>query len=138
MVSTVAWMAAGCMGFCAALTVDFYRKYLLRLRFGMASKDYARIADYHGIPLPLAFEYRFEGDAQWSPVEVEVDEIYHYGADYFLRAFGLPEQQGQIFKWDRIAKLRIRSNGRSLKSVEALLGEAVGQGSGCQNLSSVD
>ncbi len=135
MVSTMTWMAAGCAGLCAALTFNFYHKYRSRLRFGAPAGDYSRIADYHGIPLPLAFEYRPVEGGPWFPVEVDVHEIYHYGADYFLRGFGLLDRKGTTFKWNRVANLRIRSNGRSLDSVEALLGEAAGL---CQNLSSVD
>lgn len=135
MVSTMTWMAAGCAGLCAALTFNFYHKYRSRMRFGTPAADYSRIADYHGIPLPLAFEYRAVEGGPWFLVEVDIDEIYHYGTDYFLRGFGLADRIGATFKWNRVANLRIRSNGRSLDSVEALLGEAAGL---CQNLSSVD
>lgn len=128
-------MAVGCAALCGGLACNFYHKYRGRLRYGPASLAYARVADYHGTPLPLAFEYRSEDGRRWFSVEADVDEIYHYGSDYFMRGCGLTDRQGNVFKWNRIANLRIRSDGRSLDSVDALLGVAAGL---CQNLSSVD
>lgn len=119
--------ALGFMGICAGLSLNFYRKYQARLRVGSHFHQYARIADYAGVPLPLAFDYRNEESAGWSKVEVDVYEIYHYGSDYFMRGYGVPDRKGRIFNWNRIANLSLRSNGRSLESVDALLGEAAGK-----------
>jgi hypothetical protein len=129
MVSTISMMALGSAGVCAALTLSFYRKYQARLRFGgpIFLHPFARVADYHGVPLPLAFRYLSEEGGAWTEVEVDVDEIYHYGPNYFMRGFGVPDRKGQVFKSHRIAHLRVRSDGRSLGSVEALLGEVAGR-----------
>lgn len=124
MVSTMTMMALGFTGVCAALSLNFYRKYRLRLGTGGAVREYSRVADYHGVPLALSFEYQSEDGDSWTPFEVDVDEIYHYGADYFMRGYGLPDRKGNIFKLNRIARMRRRSDGRRLDSVEALLGEA--------------
>lgn len=126
------WMAATCAGVCGVMSFNFYRKYRLRLHFGATTGQYSRIADYTGIPLPLAFEYRSEEGGRWFPVEVDVEEIYHYGSEYFMRGSDAVARKGNIFKWNRVAKLRFRSSGRSLDSVEALLGEAAGQVSGSE------
>lgn len=128
-------MMAGCAALCAGLSFNFYHKYRGRRLYGQASTAYSRIADYHGTPLPLAFEYRSEDGRRWFEVEVDAEEIYHYGSDYFIRGSAGPDRKGDVFKWNRIAKLRVRSDSRSLDSVEALLGAAAGR---CQNLSSVD
>lgn len=117
-------MALGFAGVSAALSTNFYRKYRARLQVGGHVLQYSRIADYQGVPLALAFDYRCEEGDAWSRVKVDVNEIYHYGPDYFVRGFGVPDRKGQIFKWNRIANLTIRADGRSLGSVEALLGEA--------------
>lgn len=123
MVSTMTWMAVGFAGLCLGLSLNFYRKYRSRLYVGGPILQYSRIADYHGVPLPLAFEYRSEDDHRYW-IEVDVEEIYHYGQDYFLRGFGVPDRKGNIYKWNRVAHLKIRSNGRTLDSVAALLGVA--------------
>lgn len=124
MVSTMTMMALGFTGVCAALSLNFYRKYRVRLGAGGPIREYHRVADYQGVPLALSFEYKSEDGDSWTPIEVDVDEIYHYGADYFMRGYGLPDRKGNIFKLNRIARMRRRSDGRSLDSVQALLGEA--------------
>lgn len=126
MVST-AMMALGFAGVSAALSLNFYRKYQARLKVDDRTLQYARVADYHGIPLRLAFEYLDEKEALPVTVEVDVHEIYHYGPDYFLRGYGPDGRRGLIFKWNRIQNLRLRSTGRNLESVAALLGEAENQ-----------
>jgi hypothetical protein len=122
-VATMTLMALGFTGASAGLFLNFYRKYRARLDVGVAMRQYARIADYTGAPLPLAFHYRAEQDGDWIRLEVDVDEIYHYGPDYFLRGFGLPDRKGHTFKGSRIMDLQFRAGGRNLESVEALLGE---------------
>jgi hypothetical protein len=120
-------MALGFTGASAGLFLNFYRKYQARLHAGGSVRQYSRIADYRGVPLPLAFQYRAaEGEAP-IPLEVDVDEIYHYGPDYFIRGFGVPDRKGNTFKGSRISDLRFRSDGRNLESVEALLGEVSGK-----------
>lgn len=117
-------LAFGFTGFSAAL--NFYRKYQARLRIGPSAQAYARIADYKGAHLSLAFEYLGE-DGRRLPVLADVDEIYHYGPDYFLRGVLASDCQDRVFKWNRIANLRHRKNGRALGSVDALLWEAAGR-----------
>jgi hypothetical protein len=139
----MAMMALGFAGVSAALSVNFYRKYQARLLVGEHVFHYARVADYNGIPLRVSFEYQGEDGSGMSTVEVDVHEIYHYGPDYFLRGFGLDGRKGHIFKWNRIQSLRIRGEGRTLDSVNALLGEAAshfgdGPVAGGQFRSSVD
>lgn len=117
-------LALGFAGVSATLTLNFYHKYRARLQVGGHILQYSRIADYQGVPLALAFDYRSEDGDAWIHIQVDVNEIYHYGPDYFVRGFGVPDRKGQIFKWSRIANLTIRADGRALGSVEALLGEA--------------
>lgn len=123
MVSTMTLMALGFSGASAGLFLNFYRKYKARLHAGGSVRQYARIADYRGVPLPLAFRYRAEEGGAPITLEVDVDEIYHYGPDYFIRGFGVPDRKGNTFKGSRISNLRFRTDGRNLESVEALLGE---------------
>lgn len=123
MVSTMTLMALGFTGASAGLLFNFYRKYRARLDVGEAVRQYHRIADYHGVPLALAFQYRTEEGGACIRLEVDVDEIYHYGPDYFMRGFGVPDRKGHIFKGNRITDLHFRSDGRNVDSVEALLGE---------------
>jgi hypothetical protein len=123
-VVSTAMMALGFAGVGAALSLNFYRKYQARLQVGDRMLRYARVADYSGIPLRLAFEYLGDEDALPVTVEVDVHEIYHYGPDYFLRGFGPDGRRGLIFKWNRIQNLRLRATGRNLGSVSALLGVA--------------
>lgn len=112
-------------GFSVALSFNFYRKYQARLRISPSTHVYARIADYKGTHLGLAFEYLGE-DGRWVPVLADIDEIYHYGRDYFLRGFNASDCQDRVFKWNRIANLRLRKDGRALGSVDALLRETSG------------
>lgn len=130
MVSTMTLMALGFTGASAGLFLNFYRKYKARLDVGEGIRQYARIADYRGVPLPLTFQYRAEDGGAWTRLEVDVDEIYHYGPDYFLRGLGLPDRKGHTFKGSRIMDLQFRSGGRNLESVEALLGEVSTQEEG--------
>jgi len=121
-VSTMTLMALGFTGASAGLLLNFYRKYQARLHAGGSVRQYSRIADYRGVPLPLAFLYRTEEGGAPIRLEVDVEEIYHYGSDYFIRGFGVPDRKGLTFKGSRISDLRFRSDGRNLESVEALLG----------------
>jgi len=126
-VSTMTLMALGFTGASAGLFLNFYRKYQARLHAGVSVRRYSRIADYRGVPLPLAFQYREEDGGAPIRLEVDVEEIYHYGPDYFIRGFGVPDRKGNTFKGSRITGLRFRSDGRNLDSVEALLGEVSGK-----------
>jgi hypothetical protein len=128
-ISTMALMALGFTGASAGLLLNFYRKYRARLQGGWM-RQYARIADYRGVPLPLAFLYRAEEGGAPVRLEVDVEEIYHYGQDYFIRGFRVPDRKGHTFKGSRITGLRFRSDGRNLDSVEALLGEVSGKEAG--------
>ncbi len=49
-----------------------------------------------------------------------MDEIYHYGNDYFLKGHSPDRKRCQIFKWSRIANPRVRFDGRNLESLEQL------------------
>jgi hypothetical protein len=108
----------------------FYRKYQSRLRSqSQTAMRYNRIADYYGRPIQLAFEYRFEAAHAPSVVEADVDEIYHYGNDYFLKGHSADGKRCQIYKWSRIANPRVRFSGRSLESLEQLFAANEGTGS---------
>jgi hypothetical protein len=105
----------------ALLGFNFYRKYEARLRSESQSiLRYSRIADYFGTPISLAFEYRFDENGQAVNVEANVDEIYHYGRDYFLKGHSPDGKRSHVYKWSRITHLRGRSDGRNLDSLEAL------------------
>lgn len=106
---------------------SFFRKYQQRVRLETLDVlRYHRIADYLGRPIPLAFEYRPEG-APAVQVEVDVDEIYHYGRDYFLKGRALGEKRSAIYKWDRVSSPRVRQGGRGLGSLDELF-QAAGSG----------
>jgi hypothetical protein len=103
------------------LGFGFYRKYEARLRSQtLNTMRYHRIADYYGSPILLAFEYRPNDTDAPVPVEADVDEIYHYGRDYFLKGRSRDRKHCQIFKWSRVSNPRIRFDGRNLESLEAL------------------
>jgi hypothetical protein len=103
------------------LGFGFYRKYEARLRSeSLNTMRYSRIADYYGSPILLAFEYRLNAAEAPASVEADVDEIYHYGRDYFLKGYPRDRKHCQIFKWSRISNPRIRYDGRNLESLEAL------------------
>lgn len=103
------------------LGLSFYRKYEARLRFeSQNTLRYSRIADYFGRPILLVFEYRTENAGVPSRVEADVDEIYHYGRDYFLKGHSPDRKRCQIYKWSRISNPRIRIDGRTLESLDAL------------------
>ncbi len=109
------------------LGLSFYRKYQTRLRSGwLDTLRYSRIGDYYGRPILLAFEYRPNETTGISTVEADVDEIYHYGRDYYLkghsylRGHSPDRKRRQIFKWSRISNPRVRYDGRNLGSLEAL------------------
>lgn len=108
----------------------FYRKYRARLRTQTQNTmRYNRIGDYLGRPIQLAFEYRFHAGEAASMVEADVEEIYHYGDDYFLKGHS-PDGKGcRIYKWSRIANPRVRLNGRNLESLDQLFSAAEGYGS---------
>ncbi|MDB5050924.1 MAG: hypothetical protein JWO30_3995 [Fibrobacteres bacterium] len=108
----------------------FYRKYEARLRSeSLNTMRYSRIADYYGRPILLAFEYRLDGTEALIEVDADVDEIYHYGRDYFLKGHSRDRKHCQIFKWSRISNPRVRFDGRNLESLEALFEAAEHGGS---------
>jgi hypothetical protein len=106
---------------------SFFRKYQERVRQEtLGAMRYHRIADYLGQPIPLAFEYRpHTGPA--GPVEVDVDEIYHYGRDYFLKGRAPGAKRSQVYKWDRVSRPRVRREGRDLGSLDELFQAAGGE-----------
>lgn len=104
---------------------SFFRKYQERMRLEtLEALRYHRIADYLGHPIPLAFEYRPDGGPALT-LEVDVDEIYHYGRDYFLRGRVPGAKRSQIYKWDRVSHPQVRREGRDLGSLDELF-RAVG------------
>ncbi len=111
------------------LGFSFYRKYQTRLSIDSLSKRYARIADYNGRPVHLQFDYRQEGSERWESVDANVEEIYHYGDDYFLKGHASAGKRGLIYKRNRITNLRIDARGQELRSLEGLLVESDGAGS---------
>jgi hypothetical protein len=109
---------------------SFYRKYQTRLRLeSQNTMRYNRIADYYGRPIQLSFGYRFHASEALSVVEADVDEIYHYGSDYFLKGHSPDGKRRQIYKWSRIASPRIRFDGHNLESLEQLFTAGEGFGS---------
>ncbi len=99
---------------------SFFRKYQARVRLEtLNALRYHRIADYLGRPIPLDFGYRSEGGADVH-VEAEVEEIFHYGKDYFLKARGLGGKRSSVYKWERISRPRVRPAGRDLGSLDEL------------------
>ena len=126
-------MASGFIAVCILLSISFYRRY--RSHLGANSPagceptlqdtpgQYARIEDYHGLPIALAFDYLDDENA-WSYARVDVDEIYHYGRDYFLKGRNSQDRRCRIFKWSKIANVALRSGGRNLRFVQDLMGEA--------------
>lgn len=111
------------------LGFSFYRKYQTRLGIDSLSKRYSRIADYCGRPIHLQFDYRQEGSERWESVDANVEEIYHYGDDYFLKGHAAAGKRGLIYKRSRITNLRIDARGQELRSLEGLFAEAEGAGS---------
>jgi hypothetical protein len=106
---------------------SFYKKYEARLRFeSVNAMRYSRIADYYGRPILLAFEYRLNETDAPALVEADVDEIYHYGRDYFLKGRSPDRKRSQIFKWSRVSNPRVRYDGRNLVSLEELFMAAEG------------
>ncbi len=109
------------------LALGFQRKYRARLELEAANlARYNRIADYYGRPISLAFDYNTGGTLLPEFVEADVDEIYHYGRDYFLKGRSPDGKRSQIYKWSRIANPRVRYDGRSLGSLEQLFMAAEG------------
>lgn len=108
----------------------FYRKYRSRLRIqSQNTMRYNRVADYFGRPIPLAFEYRVQANEKASVVEADIDEIYHYGNDYFLKGQSPDGKRYRVYKWSRIANPRLRFGGSNLESLEQLFSAAEGSGS---------
>jgi hypothetical protein len=106
---------------------SFFRKYQERVRLEtLDAMRYCRIADYLGHPIPMAFEYRPE-DGPAQAVEVDVDEIYHYGRDYFLKGRIAGAKRSLIYKWDRVSRPRVRREGRDLGSLDELFLAAGGE-----------
>lgn len=101
--------------------LSFYRKYEARLRSeAVNAMRYSRIGDYYGRPIQLAFEYRANGAGAPFLVEADVDEIYHYGRDYFLKGRSPDRKRILVFKWSRISNPRVRFDGRNVVSLEEL------------------
>lgn len=121
-------MAIGFTALSAILGREFYRKYRIRLGVEAATATrYHRIADYFCRPIPLAFEYRCGETGTATVVEADVEEIFHYGRDYFLKARSAGGKHSRIYQWNRIANPRIRSVDRPLDSLEELFLEAEGR-----------
>jgi hypothetical protein len=114
-------IAFGFASLSAFLSLGFFRKYQARLRLeSLSTTRYHRIADYYGRPILLAFEYRSGETDPLAIVEADIDEIYHYGRDYFLKGRSPDGKRCQIYKWSRIANPRVRFDGRNLESLEQL------------------
>ncbi|GEM_PF-2690265 len=122
-------LVVGFTSVCFLLGFSFYRKYQSRLSVDSLSKRYSRIADYCGRPVRLQFDYRQEGTERWESVDANVDEIYHYGTDYFLKGHASAGKRGLIYKRNRITNLRIDARGHELRSLVDLLVEADAGGS---------
>jgi hypothetical protein len=115
-------LAVGFSSVCSLLGYLFYRKYQVHLSTDFnALTQYARIEDYHGRPIRLAFLYLSDEGQEWLTVQADVDEIYHYGRDYFLKGYVGPDPRCRIFKWSRISQFTLRTNGRNLHSLEELI-----------------
>lgn len=111
------------------LGLNFYRKYRMRLRLqSQNTMRYDRIADYYGRPILLAFEYSYGAAEAPTTVEADVDEIYHYGDDYFLKGHSPDRKRSRIYKWSRVSNPRVRFDGRNLESLEQLF--TIGEGYG--------
>lgn len=102
------------------LALGFIRKYQARVRSQtLGGLRYHRVADYLGRPIPLAFYYRHEGGHP-QPVEADVEEIFHYGSDYFLKARSPEGRRSLVYKWDRVSEPRVRHAGGPLSSLAEL------------------
>jgi hypothetical protein len=109
------------------LAGSFFRKYQSRVRLEtLDSLRYHRVADYLGRPIPLAFEYR-HADGPAKQVDLDVDEIYHYGRDYFLKGRTPQGERSMVFKWDRVSRPRVRHEDRHLASLDELFQASGGQ-----------
>jgi len=109
------------------LAGSFFRKYQHRVRMEtLNALRYHRIADYLGRPIPLAFEYRPDGGPA-TRMDVDVDEIYHYGRDYFLKGHTPEGKRSQVFKWNCVSRPRVRHGNRDLASLDELFQAAGGQ-----------
>lgn len=112
------------------LGFSFYRKYQARLHLeALNTMRYSRVADYYGRPILLAFDYRFNHSESPSSVEADVEEIYHYGRDYFLKGHSPDRKRCQIFKWSRITNPRVRYHGPTFISLDQLFLAAENLGS---------
>jgi hypothetical protein len=106
---------------------SFFRKYQERVRLEtLNALRYHRVADYLGRPIPMSFEYRHEGE-RTARVELDVDEIYHYGRDYFLKGRAPGGKRSLIYKWDRVSRPRVRPEGRDVASLVELFRAAGGE-----------
>jgi hypothetical protein len=118
--------ACGFAALSALLALGFFRKYRDRLGHEAQSlARYHRIADYYGRAIPLAFEYR-AGEGGPETIEADVDEIYHYGRDYFLKGRSPDGKRSQVYKWSRVSQPRVRFDGRTVESLEQLFHDADG------------
>ena len=114
-------LAMGFFSVTAILGYNFYRKYNSRLHIHTFSKRYSRIADYQGPPVTLHFDYLQEVGNTYESVNAQVDEIYHYGADYFLKGFLESGKGSCIYKRNRIVNLKIDAKGPELNTFVNLL-----------------
>lgn len=103
------------------LGLNFFRKYASRLSAHNGGNRYSRIADYHGRPIHLHFDYQLEDGKHWEAVETEVDEIFHYGPDYFLRGNAPNHKSARLYQRNRIANLKMDGQGPEIKVVKNLL-----------------
>src|SRR3569832_596275 len=109
------------------LAGSFFRKYQNRVRLEtLEALRYHHIADYLGRPIPLAFEYR-HADGAAKRVDLDVEEIYHYGRDYFLKGRTPHGERSMIFKWDHVSRPRVRHEDRDLASIDELFQAPGGQ-----------
>lgn len=122
-------LASGFAATGAFLALGFFRKYRERLDLeALSLARYHRIADYYGRAIPLAFEYR-GADGLAVTVEADVDEIYHYGCDYFLKGRSPDGRRSLVYKWNRVERPRVRFDGRAVDSLEQLF---LGAGDGAR------
>ena len=112
------------------LGFSFYRKYQARLHLeALNTMRYSRVADYYGRPILLEFDYRFDHSESPSRVEADIEEIYHYGRDYFLKGHSPDRKHCRIFKWIRISNPRVRYDGPAFASLDQLFLAAENPGS---------
>ena len=116
-------LVLGFSSLCVILGHLFYRKYRLHLHSSsFAPARYSRVGDYYGRSFPMVCECLSK---QGKPmrIEVDVEEIYHYGPDYFLKGYSGPDRRRQVLKLNRVSRISVQWNGLSLQSLDELFGE---------------